>query len=94
MADGSAIATVALTGFVSRALMARGVPNADAVRVAGLMVEADIFGYSTHGVFRLRQYLARLDGGGCNPTPNIAIVQETVATAVVDGDNGLNGGGL
>jgi LDH2 family malate/lactate/ureidoglycolate dehydrogenase len=53
------------------------------------MVEADIYGYGTHGVFRLRQYLARLGGGGCNPTPNITIAHETVATAVIDGDDGL-----
>ncbi len=89
MADGSPIETEDLIDFVARALMARGVPKADATSVAGLMVEADIFGYSTHGVFRLRQYLARLAGGGCNPTPKISVVQETVATAVVDGDNGL-----
>jgi LDH2 family malate/lactate/ureidoglycolate dehydrogenase len=53
------------------------------------MVEADIYGYRTHGVFRLRQYLARLNGGGCNPTPTVSVVQETVATGLIDGDNGL-----
>ncbi|SMX50889.1 Ldh family oxidoreductase [Maliponia aquimaris] len=89
MPDGAVIAVDTLQDFVSRALMARGVPEGDAVKVAGLMVEADIYGYGTHGVFRLRQYLARLAGGGCNPTPTLSISQETVATAVIDGDNGL-----
>lgn len=89
MADPAAIAIEDLIDFVSRALMAHGVPENDAVKVASLMVEADVYGYGTHGVFRLRQYLARLDGGGCNPTPKVTIAQETVATAVVDGDNGL-----
>lgn len=89
MADGPAIAVSDLRDFVSRALMARGVPDTDAAKVAGLMVEADIYGYGTHGVFRLRQYLARLDGGGYNPTPNISIAQQTVATGLIDGDNGL-----
>jgi LDH2 family malate/lactate/ureidoglycolate dehydrogenase len=69
--------------------MARGVPDKDAAGVAALMVEADVYGYGTHGVFRLRQYLARLEGGGCNPTPTVCVVQQTVATAVIDGDNGL-----
>ncbi|MDP5359241.1 MAG: Ldh family oxidoreductase, partial [Paracoccaceae bacterium] len=62
---------------------------ADAAAVAELRVAADVYGYSTHGVFRLRQYLARLRDGGCNPVAVITIAHETVATAVIDGDNGL-----
>jgi len=89
MPDGTAIAPEALRTFVADALQARGVPFGDAQNVAALMVEADIYGYGTHGVFRLRQYLARLGGGGCNPTPNITVAQETPATAVIDGDDGL-----
>lgn len=83
------IGAEALQDFVARALSARGVPGQDANKVAGLMVEADIYGYGTHGVFRLRQYLARLEGGGCNQAPNISVLQQTVATALIDGDNGL-----
>lgn len=89
MPDHTAIAPHKLRVFVASALQAHGVPSADAEKVAALMVEADVFGYGTHGVFRLRQYLARLKGGGCNPTPDITIAQETVATALIDGDNGL-----
>lgn len=83
------IAVDALRDFVARALTAQGVPLFDATQVAGLMVEADVYGYHTHGVFRLRQYLARLKGGGCNPTPTLSVVEETVATGLIDGDNGL-----
>jgi len=79
----------ALRTFVAEALRSHGVQSDDAVKVAALMVEADIFGYDTHGVFRLRQYLARLQGGGCNSCANIKIVSETAATALIDGDNGL-----
>ncbi len=78
-----------LRTFVARALGAKGVPEGDAAKVAALMVEADIFGYGTHGVFRLRQYLARLEGGGCNPAPTVTVAHETAATALIDGDNGL-----
>lgn len=87
--EAAPVSVDALRGFVAQALGAHGVPKADAEQVAGLMVEADIFGYGTHGVFRLRQYLARLKGGGCNPTANITVAHETVATALIDGDNGL-----
>lgn len=78
-----------LTAFVAAALGSQGVPDADAARVAATMVDADVFGYSTHGVFRLRQYMARLRDGGCNPRPNIHLAHETVATGLVDADNGL-----
>ncbi len=89
MADSPAVAVDALRDFVAHALTTCGVPEPDAGKVAGLMVDADIYGYDTHGVFRLRQYLARLRDGGCNPTARVSIAHETVATAVIDGDNGL-----
>ena len=83
------VAAAALAEFVARAFVALGVPEAEAAQVAGLMVEADLLGYDTHGVFRLRQYVNRLKGGGCNPAPRVRVVRETAATALVDGDNGL-----
>lgn len=91
MADANTapVAVDDLTGFVAAILQSQGVTDADATTVAGYMIEADVFGYGTHGVFRLRQYLARLRDGGCNPTPNVSVVTETAATAVIDGDNGL-----
>lgn len=78
-----------LISFVTDAFASVGVPATDAKTVSQLMVEADIFGYSTHGIFRLRQYTARLKGGGCNKNPAIKLVSDTAATAIVDGDNGL-----
>lgn len=78
-----------LRRFVAAALEHHGVPEADAAKVAGLMVDADLFGYDTHGVFRLRQYVDRLRGGGINPRARIHSATETAATALVDGDNGL-----
>ncbi|SHH32807.1 Ldh family oxidoreductase [Marivita hallyeonensis] len=79
----------ALRGFASNVFRSLGVPDTDAAKVAGLMVEADAYGYDTHGVFRLRQYVARLREGGCNPTPDIRVVAERDATALIDGDDGL-----
>lgn len=89
MPEQDPIAAEVLRRFVQEALKTKGVPDTDAATVASLMVEADIYGYGTHGVFRLRQYLARLANGGCNASPEIAVVRETVATALIDGDNGL-----
>ncbi|MBL8831804.1 MAG: Ldh family oxidoreductase [Rhodospirillales bacterium] len=79
----------ALAAFVERTFGALGVPQQDARTVAGLMSEADALGYDTHGVFRLRQYVNRLRDGGCKAAARPAVVSETMATALVDGDNGL-----
>ncbi|XWN29370.1 MAG: Ldh family oxidoreductase [Devosia sp.] len=84
-----AIDPAALTAFVAAVLTSYGVPSADAETVASTMVEADLYGYDTHGVFRLAQYAKRLDAGGTNPSAHPRIVTETPATALIDGDNGL-----
>ena len=83
------VAADGLARFVARAFESLGVPAGDARSVAGPMVEADLQGYDTHGVFRLRQYVNRLRDGGINPQPRLAVVEEAAATALIDGDNGL-----
>lgn len=82
-------AAAEVEGFLRAAFESLGVPPDDAATVAGLMVEADLHGYDTHGIFRLRQYVNRLRDGGTNPRPKMQVVKETPATALVDGDNGL-----
>ncbi|CAN0532296.1 unnamed protein product [Laminaria digitata] len=78
-----------LRDFIARALMSLGLPDGDAADCARLMVESDLAGFETHGVFRLAQYVKRIRAGGINVTPHITIVTEAPATAVVDGDNGM-----
>jgi LDH2 family malate/lactate/ureidoglycolate dehydrogenase len=46
-------------------------------------------GSDGHGVIRLPQYMKRLRAGGINKQPDIRVVHERAATAVVDGDNGM-----
>ena len=79
----------AVERFIASAFVALDVPQDDAETVAGLMVKADLYGYDTHGSFRLRQYVDRLRDGGTNPRARITVAAEKGATAVVDGDNGL-----
>ena len=86
---GNRIKAGDLEDFVSHVLEALAVPEQDARTVAAMMVEADLLGYGTHGVFRLRQYVNRLRDGGCNPTPDVRVVTDSLATALVDGDSGL-----
>jgi LDH2 family malate/lactate/ureidoglycolate dehydrogenase len=83
------IAATPLQAFVQRAFVAAGLPEADAASIAALMVEADLRGSDTHGVIRLPLYLKRIRAGGVNVRPNIRIVSEKPAAALVDGDNGM-----
>ena len=78
-----------LQRFMAAAFAAQGLPPADAATVAALMAEADLQGADGHGVIRLPNYLKRIRAGGINPKPDIRIVQERAAMAVIDGDNGM-----
>jgi LDH2 family malate/lactate/ureidoglycolate dehydrogenase len=88
-AEVARIAAASLAAFAQRILCAAGIPATDAETVAQLMVEADLRGSDTHGVIRLPLYVRRLKAGGITTRPNIRIVQERKASALVDGDNGM-----
>src|SRR5258708_12407912 len=83
------VAASAIAALIKDAMMAVGVPDADAAKVAELMLEADLTGADAHGVFRLPQYVKRLRAGGVNPKPTIRVEKTAAATAIVDGDNGM-----
>jgi L-2-hydroxycarboxylate dehydrogenase (NAD+) len=78
-----------LEAFVVRTLSAVGLLASDAEHVAQLMILADLRGTDGHGIFRLPQYVRRIKAGGMNLRPNIRVIEETDATALVDGDNGM-----
>ena len=78
-----------LEEFTAAAMMALGLPSEDAATVATLMVQADMQGSDGHGVIRLAPYAKRILAGGINLKPNIQVVQERTAMALVDGDNGM-----
>jgi LDH2 family malate/lactate/ureidoglycolate dehydrogenase len=86
---GSRVPAPAIAAFISDAMMAVGLPAADAAKVAELMVEADLVGADAHGVFRLPQYVRRIQAGGINPKARITMTKTAPATAMVDGDNGM-----
>jgi LDH2 family malate/lactate/ureidoglycolate dehydrogenase len=78
-----------LVRFTAEVLAAAGLPADDARTTAGLIVEADLLGVDTHGVFRLAQYLGWLSAGAINKTPDIRIERRKGAVALVDGDNAM-----
>jgi L-2-hydroxycarboxylate dehydrogenase (NAD+) len=79
----------ATSALIKDAFVAAGLPEADAARCAELMTEADLTGADGHGIFRLAQYVRRLNAGGFNKHPNITVTKSAPATALVDGDNGM-----
>src|SRR5947208_11953098 len=78
-----------LIEFIAAAYRAVGIPEADAAKAAELMAASDISGADGHGVFRLPQYIRRIKAGGLNTRPEITVIRQARAAAIVDGDNGL-----
>jgi LDH2 family malate/lactate/ureidoglycolate dehydrogenase len=75
--------------FIRDAMLRVGLSDADAETVARLMTRADLTGADAHGVFRLPQYVSRLEGGAVAARPMITVTRNAPATALVDGGNGM-----
>ena len=78
-----------LEAFGASALTALGLPEQDAALCAVRMIDADLRGVDTHGIFRLNHYSQRIKAGGINLHPQVHTVRENAVTALVDGDNGM-----
>lgn len=90
MSDNHApVCHVRLEAFIARSFVACGMPDSDAQIAAELMTRADLMGQDGHGVFRLPMYIRRIKDGGMNVAATFKCVEERVATALIDGDNGL-----
>jgi (2R)-3-sulfolactate dehydrogenase (NADP+) len=79
----------ALRSLAVRTLAARGVPEAGAAVVAESLVEAELEGQPSHGLLRLPFLLDRLAAGLINPRPEMRVLGDRPAAAVLDADNGL-----
>jgi len=78
-----------LTTLAIQVLQANGVSRADAEAAAEILVLADLFGISTHGVDRLPSYTDRMHRGGIDPVAAIDINRPAPSLVRVDGKNGL-----
>jgi len=83
------ISTQRLTEVCQRILQHWEVPADDALYVAESLVHADLRGIHSHGTLRLARYVRELRDGITNPCPRIAVLDEGMAMARVDGDGGL-----
>jgi LDH2 family malate/lactate/ureidoglycolate dehydrogenase len=66
-----------------------GMPAEDAATVAETLVEADLRGVHSHGVWWLTTYTQRIRHGGINPRPTMRVVRETPAMVVLDADRAI-----
>lgn len=79
-----------LEKFMLDALVAAGVPAADAKTVSEVLIESDKRGIDSHGIGRLKPiYIDRIRDGILNPVTQVEIVRERKTTAVLDGHNGM-----
>jgi LDH2 family malate/lactate/ureidoglycolate dehydrogenase len=90
LADQVLVSPEDLHTTVTGIFQALGVPEEDAKRGADHLVATDLRGVESHGVSNmLRHYVAYYQSGQLKPRPSWRIERESLATATIDGDQGL-----
>ena len=90
MSDVARVKYVKLRAFVFDVFKGLGVPDDDAAVCADVLMAADLKGFDSHGVNRLKPvYYDRVKAGIQSPLTRIEVVREGPTTAVVDGCNGM-----
>ncbi len=74
--SGQTVDREALKGYCAKLMQTQGVPADEALQVADHLVEADLYGVSSHGVSRTGIYLKRLNTGVVNARWNCKIERE------------------
>jgi LDH2 family malate/lactate/ureidoglycolate dehydrogenase len=77
-----------LTSLGIKAFCNLGLNDVDSAKVVKVLVMADLFGLSTHGMSRVESYGERLLVNGINSKPNIKVERVAPAMATLNGDNG------
>lgn len=89
MSDAARVEPQRLADFASAVYRHAGVPEADARLLADTLVQADLWGHSSHGVLRLGWYLARLRTGVMQAVTRPQTVMDSGAVTVVDGQDSI-----
>jgi LDH2 family malate/lactate/ureidoglycolate dehydrogenase len=84
------IAFDVLEEFMVKVMGKAGITENDARIVSDVLLQADKFGFDSHGVNRFKPiYLDRIKDGTLYTVTNPEIVKEGPTTAVIDGHNGM-----
>ncbi|XP_052808258.1 uncharacterized oxidoreductase YjmC-like isoform X2 [Mya arenaria] len=85
--DGAIVPLPEMRAFVVRCMAAVGIPETDGGALAELLVAADYRGHYSHGLNRLDMYITDTTSKTMATSGKPIVVKETVATALVDGNN-------
>ncbi len=89
MSETKAFSSTDLQHWITSVLQKSGLRAEDANIAADTLVSTSLRGVDTHGVLYTQRTVWRVLNGEANPTPNVRVVQEGPATALMDADNGL-----
>jgi L-2-hydroxycarboxylate dehydrogenase (NAD+) len=87
--DTTRVPVVAIESFMMDVFQALGVPEEDARICSDVLIASDLRGIESHGVGRLKYYYDRIKAGVQFTRTEMEIVNETEATALVDGHHGM-----
>ena len=77
-----------LQRFATQTIEALGTPAEAANLVATHLVEANLAGHDSHGIYRLVQYCEHVQQGHLDPKAEPRVERETGTTATIDGCHG------
>ena len=83
------VAPERMRAFVTDAFVKAGLAPENAGLLARLLVTNDLRGVFSHGTRQVPAYVEHFRAGRLNPRPQVAVVSESPATALVDGDGSL-----
>ena len=83
------IAAGALRAFGKGVLQKVGVPEKDAKIVAEILVESNLRGIDTHGIYHSNLYVRRLEKGLINPNPRFSFERKRSGVGILDADFSL-----
>ena len=87
--DAARIPADELRAFGAAVLGALGVPGTQAALVAESLVQADLWGHSSHGMLRLPWYAARLRSGAMSARTEPVVLADTGPLVLLDGRDGV-----
>lgn len=78
-----------LQAFLAEMLVRLGAPEDQAQTIATSLAEADLRGVESHGANMMAMYVARVRAGSLQPKTSVTVVQDSGATAILDGGLGF-----
>jgi L-2-hydroxycarboxylate dehydrogenase (NAD+) len=78
-----------IEAFMYDVFVGLGVPPDDARICTNVLIAADLRGFESHGVGRLKYYYDRIKAGVQSTKTEIEVLKETETTALIDGHHGM-----